>query len=52
MNHTFQQVRGSAIGNQISPVLDNITVSQVEHQWYTQPQIQRLLQQHSDRIGA
>ena len=50
MNHTFQQVRGSAIGNQISPVLANITVSHVEHQWRTQPQIQLLLQQFSDRI--
>ena len=50
MNHTFQQVRGSAIGNQISPVLANITVSHVEHQWRTQPQIQSLLQQFSDHI--
>ena len=49
MNHTFQQVRGSAIGNQISPVLANITVSHVEHQWRTQPQIQ-LLQQRAHRI--
>ena len=50
MNHTFQQVRGSAIGNQISPVLANTTVSHVEHQWRTRPQIQLLLQQHSHRI--
>ena len=49
MNHTFQQVRGSAIGNQISPVLANITGSHVEHQWRTQPQIQ-LLQQRAHRI--
>ena len=50
MNHTFQQVPGSAIGNLISPVLANIPVSHVEHQWRTQPQIQSLLQQFSDRI--
>ena len=49
MNHTFQQVPGSAIGNLISPVLANIPVSHVEHQWRTQPQIQSLLQ-FSDRI--
>ena len=50
MNHTLQQVPGSAIGNLISPVLANIPVSHVEHQWRTQPQIQSLLLQFSDRI--
>eukprot|EP00438_Fugacium_kawagutii_P026451 Skav202762 [mRNA] locus=scaffold326:142749:169873:+ [translate_table: standard] len=33
MGQCFQQVRGSAIGNQISPVLANITVSHTEHHW-------------------
>ena len=50
MQQTFQQVRGSAIGNQISPTLANITVSHVEHQWISQPHTQSLLQRHSDGI--
>jgi hypothetical protein len=33
MGQCFQQVRGSAIGNQISPILANITVSHTEHLW-------------------
>ena len=50
MHQTFQQVRGSAIGNQISPVLARITVSHVEQQWITQPHAQSLPQRHSNRI--
>ena len=36
MQQVFQQVRGSAIGNQISPILADIAVSYVEEQWWTQ----------------
>ena len=36
MQQVFQQVRGSAIGNQISPVLADIAVSYVEQQWWIQ----------------
>ena len=50
MQQTFQQVRGSAIGNQISPALANITVSYVEQQWPTQPNTQLLL--HNDAPTA
>lgn len=36
MGRCFQQVRGSAIGNQISPVLATITVSYTEQKWLQQ----------------
>ena len=31
--HSFRQTHGTAIGNQISPVLSGISVSKVEHDW-------------------
>ena len=36
MQQVFQQVRGSAIGNQISPIVADIAVSYVEEQWWIQ----------------
>ena len=36
MQQVFQQVRGSAIGHQISPILADIAVSYVEEQWWIQ----------------
>ena len=50
LQQTFQQIRGSAIGNQISPVLANITVSLTEQDWLDQPEVQQYLQRHADRI--
>ena len=50
LQQTFQQFRGSAIGNQISPVLANITVSLTEQDWLNRPQVQQYLHTHSNRI--
>ena len=50
LQQTFQQIRGSAIGNQISPVLAHITVSLTEQDWLDQPEVQQYLQRHADRI--
>ena len=50
LQQTFQQIRGSAIGNQISPVLANITVSLTEQDWLEQTEVQQYLQRHADRI--
>ena len=48
MQQVFQQVRGSAIGNQISPVLADIAVSYAEEQWWIQNA--HLIQPFRDRF--
>ena len=41
MKQTFQQARGSAIGNQVSPILANLAVSVLEVDWRRRYPVQR-----------
>ena len=48
MKKVFKQQRGSAIGNQISPSLANISASCLEHQWFQRHQ--DALKMHADEL--